>query len=280
MKIVRCRTLHFSVSGIAAAQPLPRAVPRPDHMPMPGHCLGHASSSVDSGRLRQLQRHLAADLSAASTPQAAAAAVVSTAAAASTRPGAVNAVLLVVAMEQEAAPIISKFAMRKLEHRFLPGAPFVAWEGHVGELSLRLVRRADRDALLRCHFLTQTLSFTKTGSGEADTKVERKTFPQVWCGRDERFGGNNVATTAAVRDLLSSFRLFRSALNFWNLLLSAGCCDVRSSRIPRRSHAAAGDERRDSRGARKNALSSFAMPFLSWKAILCQDRLRTRARKS
>ena len=175
-------------------------------MPMPGHCLGHASSSVDSGRLRQLQRHLAADLSAASTPQAAAAAVVSTAAAASTRPGAVNAVLLVVAMEQEAAPIISKFAMRKLEHRFLPGAPFVAWEGHVGELSLRLVRRADRDALLRCHFLTQTLSFTKTGSGEADTKVERKTFPQVWCGRDERFGGNNVATTAAVRDLLSSFR--------------------------------------------------------------------------
>jgi hypothetical protein len=178
MKIVRCRTLHFSVSGIAA-QPLPcAAVPRPelDHMPMPGHCLGHASSTVDSGRLRQLQRHLAADLSAASTPQAAAAAVVSTAAAASTRPGAVNAVLLVVAMEQEAAPIISKFAMRKLEHRFLPGAPFVAWEGHVGELSLRLVRRADRDALLRCHFLTQTLSFTKTGTGEADSKVERKAF--------------------------------------------------------------------------------------------------------
>jgi nucleoside phosphorylase len=79
------------------------------------------------------------------------------AAAAEPKPAAVTSVLLVVAMEEEAAPIIAKFGMRKLEHRFLPGAPFVAWEGLVGALTLRL----------------------------------------VWCGRDERFGGNNVATTAA-----------------------------------------------------------------------------------
>ena len=81
-------------------------------------------------------------------------------------PAVVRSVLLVVAMEQEAMPIISRFSMRKLEHRFLPGAPFVAWEGRVGG----------------------------DGDGDGDDGL---TLRLVWCGRDNRFGGNNVATTAA-----------------------------------------------------------------------------------
>ena len=50
-----------------------------------------------------------------------------------------RSVLLVVAMQQEAQPIIDAFDMRKLDHAFLPGAAFVAWQGMIGELTVRLV---------------------------------------------------------------------------------------------------------------------------------------------
>jgi 5'-methylthioadenosine nucleosidase len=113
-----------------------------------------------------------------STPPARPAALAATAAAAATRDAAIQHVLLVVAMEQEAAPIIEKFAMQQLDHRFLPGAPFVAWEGQVEDLRLQL----------------------------------------VWCGRDKRFGGNNVATTAAAVATYAAI----SALGVPQLVMSVG----------------------------------------------------------
>ena len=73
---------------------------------------------------------------------------------------ATRSVLFVVAMEQEAMPLVTRFCLeRRSPSPFLPGAPFVAWEGMTAEgIVLRL----------------------------------------VWMGRDPRFGGvNNVATTAA-----------------------------------------------------------------------------------
>ena len=70
----------------------------------------------------------------------------------------VRSVLLVIAMEQEAAPIISHFALKQLKHQFLPGSPMVAWQGLIGrDLTLRL----------------------------------------VWSGRDARYNVNNVGTAAA-----------------------------------------------------------------------------------
>lgn len=61
-------------------------------------------------------------------------------------------------MEQEAAPIVKRFGLQRVETPFLEGAPFVAWRGSTPEgLSLHV----------------------------------------VWCGHDKRFGVNNVATTAA-----------------------------------------------------------------------------------
>ena len=78
----------------------------------------------------------------------------------------VRSVLLVVAMEQEAAPIIEHFALQKLaEPGFLPGAPMVAWEGTAGCLTLRL----------------------------------------VWNGRDQRFSANNVGTAAAAVATYAAF---------------------------------------------------------------------------
>lgn len=73
---------------------------------------------------------------------------------------ATRAVLFVVAMEEEAMPLVTRFGLeRRSPSPFLPGAPFVAWEGTTTDgIKLRL----------------------------------------VWVGRDPRFGGvNNVATTAA-----------------------------------------------------------------------------------
>lgn len=73
--------------------------------------------------------------------------------------GPVHNVLIVVAMEQETMPLVRRFDLKRCpDTTFLPGAPFVAWSGKVGDVRLRV----------------------------------------VWCGRDPRFGGvNNVATTAA-----------------------------------------------------------------------------------
>lgn len=70
----------------------------------------------------------------------------------------VQSVTLIMAMEQEAAPIVARFALQRVEESFLHGAPFVAW----------------------------------TGLAEKGLKLN-----VVWCGYDKRFGVNNVATTAA-----------------------------------------------------------------------------------
>ena len=69
----------------------------------------------------------------------------------------VRHVLLIMAMEQEAAPIVKRFGLKRLDDPFINGSPFVAWEG--------------RAAGVRLHV--------------------------VWVGHDKRFGVNNVATTAA-----------------------------------------------------------------------------------
>jgi len=73
---------------------------------------------------------------------------------------ATKTVLFVVAMEQEAMPLVTRFGLeRRSPSPFLPGAPFVAWEG---------------------------------------TTADGVVLHLVWVGRDPRFGGvNNVATTAA-----------------------------------------------------------------------------------
>lgn len=70
---------------------------------------------------------------------------------------AVRHVLLIMAMEQEAAPIIERHGLVQLKQPFIDGSPFVAWEGKVGIVRLNV----------------------------------------VWVGHDKRFGTNNVATTAA-----------------------------------------------------------------------------------
>lgn len=69
----------------------------------------------------------------------------------------VNSVTIIMAMEQEAAPIVARFGLQRIDAPFLDGSPFVAWGGSADGLLLRV----------------------------------------VWCGHDKRFGMNNVATTAA-----------------------------------------------------------------------------------
>lgn len=82
----------------------------------------------------------------------------------------VRNIIIVIAMEQEAMPIVEKFHLRRcIPTPFLTGAPFVTWVGEVGSITLRV----------------------------------------VWCGRDPRFGGvNNVATTAAAVATYASFVAF------------------------------------------------------------------------
>jgi 5'-methylthioadenosine nucleosidase len=70
----------------------------------------------------------------------------------------VQSVTLIMAMEQEAAPIVARYSLKRADESFLPGAPFVAW----------------------------------SGTAEKGLKLN-----VVWCGYDKRFGVNNVATTAA-----------------------------------------------------------------------------------
>ena len=73
-------------------------------------------------------------------------------------PTTVQHVMIVVAMEQEIAPLIQRFDLQPVDSCFLAGAPFVAWVGSVDGLTVHA----------------------------------------IWCGRDPRFGNvNNVATTAA-----------------------------------------------------------------------------------
>lgn len=82
----------------------------------------------------------------------------------------VRRVMIVIAMEQEALPIVTKFRLTEMkENSFLPGAPFKAWVGDVGAIVLTV----------------------------------------IWCGRDPRFGGvNNVATTAAAVATYASVAAF------------------------------------------------------------------------
>ena len=41
----------------------------------------------------------------------------------------VRHVLLIMAMEQEAAPIVKRYGLKRLDDPFINGSPFVAWEG-------------------------------------------------------------------------------------------------------------------------------------------------------
>ena len=52
----------------------------------------------------------------------------------------VESVLLVVAMEQEAMPIINELNLQKITPSpFLVGLPAVAWKGNVGKLIVHLI---------------------------------------------------------------------------------------------------------------------------------------------
>ena len=88
-------------------------------------------------------------------------------------------VMLVVAMKEEAAPIIERYSLQQVKPSgFVEGAPMVIWKG-VAEAVHLLV---------------------------------------VWCGHDERFGVNNVATTAAAVSTYGAIAAFGKP----DLLLSAG----------------------------------------------------------
>ena len=71
----------------------------------------------------------------------------------------VRVVLIIVAMEEEAAPLVEKLSLRRRDTPFLAGSPMwmVAWSGEFGGLTVHV----------------------------------------VWCGQDRRYKVNNVATTAA-----------------------------------------------------------------------------------
>ena len=99
----------------------------------------------------------------------------------------VRCVMLVVAMEQEAAPIIERFKLQRLAHQFLLGAPMVAWEAKISGLS---PNNEESDLVLRL----------------------------VWCGRDVRYSGNNVGTTAAAVACYAAV----AALGAPDLVLSVG----------------------------------------------------------
>ena len=52
----------------------------------------------------------------------------------------IKSVLMIIAMEQEALPIVKHFNLEKVDHpNFIPGLPAVAWKGYVKGLLLHLV---------------------------------------------------------------------------------------------------------------------------------------------
>ncbi|KAL3927903.1 MAG: hypothetical protein SGPRY_002618 [Prymnesium sp.] len=92
---------------------------------------------------------------------------------------ACDSVIIVIAMKEEAMPLVDHFQLERLEpSRFIQGSPMVAWYGEVA-------------GPVRLHV--------------------------VWCGYDERFGVNNVATTAAAVSTYAAIAAFGKP----SLLLSA-----------------------------------------------------------
>lgn len=93
---------------------------------------------------------------------------------------ACDSVIIVIAMKEEAMPLVDHYQLERLEpSRFIQGSPMVAWYGEVA-------------GPVRLHV--------------------------VWCGYDERFGVNNVATTAAAVSTYAAIAAFGKP----SLLLSAG----------------------------------------------------------
>jgi 5'-methylthioadenosine nucleosidase len=101
---------------------------------------------------------------------------------------AIQRVVLVVAMEQEADPFIRTHGLERMKPSpFMPGMPMVCYTGHL---------RGDKH---------------KSGG-------KRLQIFLVWTGRDERYKVNNVATTAASVATYASLAAFQPV----DLVLSAG----------------------------------------------------------
>ena len=109
------------------------------------------------------------------------------------RSSPVRSVLLIVAMEQEALPIVERFGLKRIiAPGFLRGSPFVAWRGDAGAQALQ--------AGLQLYV--------------------------VWTGRDSRYGQNNVGTAAAAVATYAAV----AALGMPDLVLSVGAAGGFSER--------------------------------------------------
>ena len=86
---------------------------------------------------------------------------------------------VIIAMREEAEPIVEHYQLERLDGSFVEGAPMVAWRGTLPNGVLLHV---------------------------------------VWCGHDERFGVNNVATTAAAVSAYGAVAAFGKP----DLMISAG----------------------------------------------------------
>ena len=91
---------------------------------------------------------------------------------------AVRTVMLIIAMEEEAMPIVRHHNLKRVDAWSVDGAPMIAWIGDVDSVNLTL----------------------------------------IWCGFDERFGVNNVATTAAAVSTYAAVAAFGKP----DLILSVG----------------------------------------------------------
>jgi len=91
----------------------------------------------------------------------------------------IKSIFIITAMEEEAMPIILELNLQKITPSpFKFGLPAVVWKGKVGILTVHL----------------------------------------IWCGRDDRFGVNNVATTAASVSTYAAL----SSIGEPDLILSVG----------------------------------------------------------
>ena len=124
------------------------------------------------------------------------------------RSSPVRSVLLIVAMEQEALPIVERFGLKRIiAPGFLRGWPFVAWRGDAGAQALQ--------AGLQLYV--------------------------VWTGRDSRYGQNNVGTAAAAVATYAAV----AALGMPDLVLSVGAAGgfsergaaIDQVRLPRAAHS-------------------------------------------
>ena len=92
----------------------------------------------------------------------------------------IRTVLVICAMKEEISPFVEHFGLEKRTEPFMAGSPswIVAWSGKAGAITLHA----------------------------------------VWCGEDERFKSNNVATTAAAVTLYAAV----AAIGRPDLVISAG----------------------------------------------------------